>query len=130
MYKFSVGDKIIDTSNYRLGVIKRRGYNSVYQEGDYTIEWESSTEETVFQDYAEKIFKLRDDNAVREFNVAGRRISDFDSDVYCDAVQLELPLGSSQIDTTQKNSCNHSWVMYNGFSNSFEYCAKCDKKRG
>lgn len=26
--------------------------------------------------------------------------------------------------------CNHSWRTYMGFNDSFEYCTKCDEKRG
>ncbi|NDD84125.1 hypothetical protein EBZ38_07605 [bacterium] len=26
-------------------------------------------------------------------------------------------------------SCDHVWNLYNGFTDSFEYCVKCDKKK-
>jgi hypothetical protein len=128
MYKFEVGDKILDTTTFRVGSIKRRGYNSVYQEGDYTITWDDGKEETVFQDYAERVFKVN--TFVKEFNVAGRRINGFENDIFGDMYQMELPMGNNIEPVKQKpQECDHSWVNYVGFNNAFEFCYKCDKKR-
>lgn len=31
---------------------------------------------------------------------------------------------------SKSNECNHSWRSYNGFTSTYEYCEKCDTKRG
>jgi len=28
------------------------------------------------------------------------------------------------------SNCSHKWKLYNGFTESYEYCELCDKKRG
>jgi len=131
MYKFEVGDRILDTITRRVGSIKRRGYNSVYQEGDYTITWDDGKEETVFQDYAERVFKNKTNTyGVKEFNVTGRRINSFENDIFGDMYQMELPMGNNSEPVKQKTQeCDHSWVNYVGFNNAFEFCSKCDRKR-
>ncbi len=128
MYKFQVGDKIHDTTALRTGSIKHRGYNSIYQEGDYTISWDDGKEETVFQDYAEKMFKIN--TCVKEFNAAGRKINGFENDILGDMYQMELPIGNNPEPVKQKTQeCIHFWVNYIGFNNAFEFCSKCDRKR-
>lgn len=29
----------------------------------------------------------------------------------------------------ESKECNHDWTWYHGFTDSFEYCKKCDKRR-
>ena len=132
MYKFAIGDHVSNTSTSEKGLITRRGYNSIYQEGDYTIMWENGKEETVAQDYAEKIFKIILSQQIykKEFDVAGRRINSFENDIFGDMYQMELPIGKPMDVSIQKTQeCIHSWVNYVGFNNSFEFCSKCDKKK-
>ena len=32
-------------------------------------------------------------------------------------------------DPTPSEGCNHKWTVYQGFSESYEYCKTCDLKR-
>lgn len=44
---------------------------------------------------------------------------------------ITLPEGY-QVDLTAfdaKDRCYHDWKQYTGFTESYEYCAKCDKKK-
>lgn len=32
-------------------------------------------------------------------------------------------------DNTSAPGCQHEWKLYDGFTNRFEYCSKCDEKK-
>ena len=33
------------------------------------------------------------------------------------------------VGSTDKTQCNHQWKLYEGFTNSYQYCEKCDQKK-
>lgn len=35
-----------------------------------------------------------------------------------------------QYPNSKLNTCNHSWKSYQGFSENYDYCEKCDEKKG
>ena len=51
---------------------------------------------------------------------------------------LYLPFGSGRFDEVYKinesdltpKTCTHNWQQYQGFTDNYEYCTFCDKKRG
>lgn len=39
-------------------------------------------------------------------------------------------VGYNTNNETKKESCDHTWKLYQGFNESYEYCIHCDLKRG
>lgn len=35
----------------------------------------------------------------------------------------------SKIETDQIDTCEHNWQKYQGFTETYDFCLKCDKKR-
>lgn len=33
-------------------------------------------------------------------------------------------------DKSKRETCEHDWTLYAGFLDTFEFCKKCNKKRG
>lgn len=48
--------------------------------------------------------------------------------------EIQLPLGinswwGESFDKDGKSNCYHKWVKYEGFTDKYEFCEKCDEKR-
>lgn len=55
------------------------------------------------------------------------------SSIYLDKLTLPTTIREDDITVNIVNidsNCSHKWKLYNGFTESYEYCELCDKKRG
>lgn len=49
-------------------------------------------------------------------------------EIYMDAFSRPLPI-DSYVEAPTGTECQHSFKMYIGFTQTFEYCIYCDEKR-
>ena len=52
------------------------------------------------------------------------------SSIYLDKITLPTIIREEDIVGNNDSNCSHKWKVYNGFTESYEYCELCDKKRG
>lgn len=71
-------------------------------------------------DHEEAIKRLQE--ALDEFEANSKEDDQYDG---------WLPRGQENIKRPipRLEACNHTWTAYTGFSESYEYCSKCNKKR-
>jgi hypothetical protein len=131
--KFKVGDRIWTTSSdgtgKNWGTIKGAFFNSINQDSEYTIKWDNhSTECTYSSCIADLVWTKKDCHLNDALKYALEPLAMDNKDV---AQRMAAALGQADISlqNLKKDSCNHEWVWYNGFTEQFEFCNKCDKKK-
>ncbi len=52
------------------------------------------------------------------------------NDSFYDNEQNWILLEEYNGENTEKKECRHTWERYTGFTDRYQYCSKCDTKRG
>jgi len=52
------------------------------------------------------------------------------SSIYLDKITLSTTIREDDRVVNNNSKCSHDWKIYHGFTESYEYCNLCDKKRG
>lgn len=126
MLRFQAGDKIKVIANGNIGTVVSidQCYNSVYQEFEdyYNVKWDSFSGPKAYPYLAtegDSEWELleRPDVGSLPFGVNN----------------FKLPSAELDLEDTFKElypeGCQHSWKLYHGLNESYEYCVTCDKKR-
>lgn len=72
-----------------------------------------------------KVVVLGYDPITNYFNLADKY--SYEDSFYDTSDNWEIDQPYDQI---QKDNCWHNWSKYVGFTEKYQYCTKCDKKRG
>lgn len=96
MSKFNIGDRFKDKDSGNEGTIIEFSFNSINQEDEYVIKWDSF--------YSEFTYSVAEADSKWD-KVEGKGTSD-------------------------PKQCNHIYKLYKGFSEEYEFCVKCDDKKG
>jgi hypothetical protein len=125
--KFSPGDKFRVKSNGATGKIIRVDVEYVFNKDSiisYEVWWDHHPYGT---------YMYTDDDLIKEWEllVEHEKKQHANSHVHLNCRNSQLP-DLEYFDVTlflPQTICAHEWITYQGFSNSFEYCEKCDAKR-
>ena len=110
LFKFQAGDrfKVVDSnsSDFKLGgIVKAITFNSIHQDWEYVVKWDHLGQEHS-----------------HECVVADR--------TWGHEHFTENNNGIMNFGRLKDGACAHEWKMYRGFSEEYQYCLVCDKKKG
>ena len=108
--RFKVRDYDVYVDESSGGIITAVSYNSNTGEYEYVVQWDHFKKEYTYScDACDQMWEYDNDPAPVYYE-------------YGKSNSVPVSSGVS-------GDCVHIWKTYNGFSNSFDYCEKCDKKR-
>lgn len=115
--KFKVGDRFMvkpsESDLNATGTITGIGFNSIYQSDEYKYVWDQEFGGTAGSCDIE----------------VGDSMWEFTSHVFTAPSDGHYHVSIGNIYTKPKGECSHEYKMYNGFSESYEFCIKCDKRK-
>jgi len=118
--KFKVGDKVEVIKGFGVGYkgyvvnINMRSRLDYF----YNIEFDDKTQ-----------YKKRERNLILVASSQNVTNKIKGSSIYLDKITLPATIREEDIVDNFDSNCSHKWKLYNGFTESYEYCELCDKKR-
>ena len=116
--KFKVGDKVEIVNNNLVNYGRKGIIKDLYIDCMYILEFDGFC---IRYNEDDLILVASSQNVTNKIK---------DSSIYLDKITLPTIIREEDIVGNIDSNCSHKWKLYNGFTESYEYCELCDKKRG
>lgn len=132
MSKFNIGDYVlaqIPYSFHQVVVITGIEFDSNNQFPTYRVEWISypNPSSRHFSSYTNTLFLSED--LLSMSNILEYSKNDINMSDQLRKLTGEPEAFSNSLPLIPSKSCTHQWQPYEGFTDKYEFCSKCDLKR-
>jgi hypothetical protein len=133
--KYNIDDRVFVKSLGREGIIESWHVKFGYQDGPDQVTYGVTYEQTI-QGF---LWRERSNTTSEYFEKRMITVKVDESDIclakikidFTEAVRDNPPSFLKALINSKKagNSCEHVWKTYEGFTNKYDYCEKCDEKK-